>query len=196
MADEIEVKFKLADEIEVVSLLHRVRKAGGKLKKVAQEINEFFDTKNKSLDRKGEVLRLRSSLLDSPSSEDTFEYMVTHKGRAKKTGPYKIRPETEYVVAHPDSQRKVFKNLGYSSCLLFEKIRKSYVVDNCTVEIDQLPKLGYFCEIEGPSKSCVEKVRVKLGYADVKTITTGYGGLLMAYAKKRGKNTKVFRFPQ
>ena len=71
--------------------------------------------------------------------------------------------------------------------LSFEKRRETLELDGCKVELDELPHLGSFVEIEGPDEEAVLRVREKLGLADRPIVKTSYIALLMGYLQERGQ---------
>jgi adenylate cyclase class 2 len=82
--------------------------------------------------------------------------------------------------------RKVFEALGYEKSFAFEKRRRlTSISHNCVVEIDEVPGLGFFVEIEGTSVAEIEKVRSKLGLDGEKCIKDGYPSLLAKFHKKK-----------
>ena len=62
--------------------------------------------------------------------------------------------------------------------LLFEKRRESWRLDDCKVELDELPQIGTFVEIEGASEDTVQAAREKLGLGDEASITEGYASMV------------------
>jgi adenylate cyclase class IV len=52
--------------------------------------------------------------------------------------------------------------LGFVETVVYEKRRETWQVGVCEVVLDELPQLGWFAEIEGPSESAVRECRTKL----------------------------------
>ncbi|MDP7289585.1 MAG: hypothetical protein QGH94_16510, partial [Phycisphaerae bacterium] len=52
---------------------------------------------------------------------------------------------------------------GLSPTLTIQKKRASYRLGSCLVELDELPIIGRFVEIEAPSPKKIEAVRDQLG---------------------------------
>ena len=185
MAKEIEAKFSisLSEADNIVRKLMNL--PGAKFKYNRDEINEFFDTKKHKLDSKDSILRLRTC-----RNGDKVTYFVTYKGPSKSS-KIKIREEIETSIECAKQTRKLFKMLGFNLCFLFEKNRTTYSYRGCLIEIDRLPKLGYFCEIEGKSTKVIRSIKKKLGFEDAPLIRSGYGTLLRKVIKK---STKEVRF--
>ena len=63
------------------------------------------------------------------------------------------------------------------------------MLDSCRVELDEIPHLGRFVEIEGPSDEVVMKVREKLGLGSLTLIKASYVAMLSAHLQERGEST-------
>ena len=172
---EIEAKFKIT--VERAAKLEDILRSY--LAYSRFETNEFYDTKKRKLDSRDEVLRIRTTRDNLKGNES----IITFKGKPIKS-KFKCRPEYETNVDDVDSFRLILKSLGYSKYFLFQKRRNSYIFNGCQVEIDLLPELGYFCEIEGNNEDIITNTQVKLGLTDLKPIKEGYGMLLWDHAKK------------
>jgi predicted adenylyl cyclase CyaB len=104
--------------------------------------------------------------------------VITHKG-PKIPGKLKIRPETELDAVGEDDAIALLGALGYQPLLHFEKRRDRWRLDGCNVELDMLPGLGSFIEIEGPGEEAVMAVRQKLGLAGQDLVSNSYLTLLV-----------------
>ena len=78
--------------------------------------------------------------------------------------------------------------------LSFEKRRESWKLDGCSVELDEVPYLGVYVEIEGPSEADVLRVREKIKLAEVPIIRTSYIAMLMTYMQEKGQVQREVRF--
>ena len=76
--------------------------------------------------------------------------------------------------------RRLLTSIGFVEVLRFAKRRESWRLAGCRVELDELPKLGCFVEIEGPSEEAIQAVREQLGLVDSESVTRGYPELLSA----------------
>jgi predicted adenylyl cyclase CyaB len=189
MPNELEAKFKI-EESDICDLQAKILSLGALYKGKRKEINEFFDSKDERLNKAGLLVRLRT--INWIGKGDS-EYVITYKGRQKK-GKLKCREELEYSVSNPESAVKVFNIMGYVKNFSFEKKRRCYTLGDCLIEIDELPKLGFFCEIEGPTQKAIERVMVRIGFADAKLINKGYGTLIRDYLKNNKSKKKALRF--
>jgi adenylate cyclase, class 2 len=184
---EIEAKMKVDDLNEMRLRLQsaRAQPAGLHL-----EINTFFDTPDESLRRADKGLRLREN---RDAEKKTTDYIVTFKG-PRQPGQLKTRPETEFTVDDPATAAEVFDSLGYKKLLSFQKRRESWLLLGCKVELDELPYLGSFVEIEGPTPAKVMHVRKVLQLADQPIVTTSYASLLVNYLSEHKIKTSVVEF--
>lgn len=203
-AMEMEAKIKIADSS---SLQQLVRELGGTEKYLRHEINVFYDTPDRRLDKRDEVLRLRKESYtfdvsanyecDYECDCDCHRYRevvsTTFKGK-RLGGKLKVREEHEFSVSDFDQARQLFEALGYKEYFRFEKKRHSFILNECLVEFDTLPYIGHFVEIEGSSEKKINKVLKRLGLEAEPLIKEGYGGLLWADAKKNKRSKKIAEF--
>ncbi|HEX4054568.1 MAG TPA: class IV adenylate cyclase [Tepidisphaeraceae bacterium] len=186
MGTEIEAKIKVPD-------LRGVRKkleASGatRIGKVL-ESNSFYDTAARSLQSADTGLRIRVAVDESGQSKCT----VTMKGPLQR-GQFKTREETEFSADDPGAVRTIFENLGYHLTLSFQKHRESWKLGGCEVELDELPYLGAYVEIEGPGEKTVDAVRHSLGLENLPLIATGYISLLARYLEEHQIKDRQIRF--
>ncbi len=174
MPVEIEAKMKLED---VRGLESRLQELGAMHVVELLEVNTFFDTPRGSLKAADEGLRVR---LEKSTDGRHVEATITHKG-PRAHGRMKTRDESEVVVADAMAAAQLLTALGYVSVLSFEKRRRRWTLDDCRVEIDTLPYLGGFVEIEGPSEPVVLSVRKKLGLDHLPMISASYISMLVTY---------------
>lgn len=188
MAIEVEAKMAVQDHEPVRASLRRLGAHGGEL---TLETNVFFDTPERSLLRAGSGLRLRTNR-NAASGEET--HVITHKGPLR-AGLAKSREETELTVADAGDATRLLEQLGYRKTLSFQKRRETWKLRDCKVELDELPLLGRFVEVEGPDEATVMKLREELALADRPMIKAGYISLLMDYLKSRGDSRAEVKFP-
>ncbi len=174
MPVEIEAKMKLND---VAALEARLVAAGASFAVELLEVNTFFDTRRGDLKAADEGLRVR---LEKSTDGSHVEATITHKG-PRAHGRMKTRDENELIVADARVAAELLIALGYVSVLSFEKRRRRWTLDGCRVEIDTLPYLGGFVEIEGPSEPAVLAVRRKLALDHLPMISASYISMLATY---------------
>jgi len=174
MALEIEAKMKV-DDLETIRL--RLEAAGAVADGSVMETNIYFDTPDGRLRQDDKGLRLRAN---RDLADGDVTHVVTFKG-PRQAGTLKTRPETEFTVDDPQAATELFESLGYAKILTFQKRRRTWQYLGCKVELDELPYLGAFVEVEGPTPEKVMHARQALGLADQPMIKTGYISLLMNY---------------
>jgi adenylate cyclase class 2 len=175
MSDEIEAKMKVPD---FSAILQKLRERGATRKGSELETNIFFDTPDAALRKADKGMRLRIAI----SERGIKKCIVTFKGPLQ-SGPLKKRQEIEFVVSGPKAVTDLFAQLGYHETLSFEKRRESWLFHECEVELDELPFLGKYVEIEGPSEAKVLEARTALDMADTEMIKRGYISLLDEYVR-------------
>jgi len=154
------------------------------------EVNTFFDTEDRSLLAADEGLRLR---LGRDNASGRERYVITWKG-PRQLGPLKSREELEVEVQGGDAAVQLLERLGYLRTLSFEKRRDSWELEGCKIELDEVPHLGRFVEVEGPDEKTVLHVRERLGLGSRPVIKGSYIALLMSHLQERGHTTKHVTF--
>jgi len=181
MPIEIEAKMKVENFEGVLGAL---REKGGTELGSWVETDSFFDTKDRALLAADKGLRLRVAV---DSNTKKLEALLTHKGPVGH-GALKKRQETQTGVADAQSMAMLLEQLGFVQWLKYQKRRQSWKIDECRVELDEIPHLGKFVEIEGPSDAAVMKVREKLGLAGLTLLKASYVAMLSDYLQERGQS--------
>jgi predicted adenylyl cyclase CyaB len=164
---------------------------------LAQLGKDGFDALVKLLDpertlkKSDRGLRLRINR-DVESGAQTA--VVTMKG-PQQSGQFKSREEIEVEVSSAAPMAQVFENLGYRKTICFEKRRESWKLDHCKIELDEVPHLGFFVEIEGPDDARIETVRRRLGLDHAPPIKTSYVAMLSQWLEERGSLEREIKFP-
>jgi adenylate cyclase, class 2 len=171
---ETEVKIPLESGSSTESRLHEK----GFRVSVARtwESNELYDTEDRSLRRKGMLLRLRHSGDRS---------ILTWKGQGSP-GPHKSRPELETTLGSLPVFRVILEQLGYMRTFRYEKYRTEYSKDqeNGVVTVDETP-IGNFLEIEGEGK-WIDATAAALGFLPKDYVLDSYGQLYLDYCQRHG----------
>ncbi len=188
MPVEIEAKMKLG---ATDAVLKRLTECGAAPVGSYLETNTFFDTEDRALLARDQGLRVRVS---RDLNTGKVSCVVTHKG-PNQYGQLKQRQETELEVGDADDAARLLNQLGFVRYLSFQKKRQSWKLDGCKVELDEVPYLGHFIEIEGPSEETVMKVREKLGLSHLALIKSSYIAMLVAYLQEKGQSTQDVVFP-
>jgi len=154
------------------------------------ETNIFFDTPEHTLLASDCGLRIRRS---RDLADHDEKLRITYKG-PRSEGQVKSREEIEVGIDAIDPAVQLLETLGYVAMLTFEKRRESWKIDKCMIELDQLPHLGSFVEIECPTEAEVLKLREKLGLADVPAVTSTYADLVSHHLSDLGARNHVLKF--
>lgn len=182
MAIEIEAKMRLTDRPAIeAQLVH----AGAQFVADLLEVNTFFDTHQHTLKSADRGLRLRVEL-DTQTGDRCV--IITHKG-PRAHGKLKSRSETELTVSDEQAATALLGAIGFYPVLSFEKRRTRYKLDGCLVELDRLPYVGDFIEIEGPTDEAVMAVRDKLGLAAQPLVRASYIAMLTNFLSENNIRT-------
>ena len=184
---EIEIKLKI-DHLAPVR--DRLVQLGATRIGERLETNIFFDTTDRSLLAADCGLRLRRHHDIQTGAE---KLIVTFKG-PRSEGPIKTREEIEVCVDNLDSTMELLERLGYKSSLSFEKRRETWKLDKCLVELDTMPELGSFVEIECPAQNEVLKIRQKLGLDHVPPVFPTYADLVARHLSDKGSHQTALTF--
>jgi adenylate cyclase class 2 len=187
MPVEIEAKMKVAD-LSIVR--DRLKAVGAKAAGSVVELNTFFDTEDRSLLAADEALRLR---VKRNATDGKETYILTFKG-PRQHGQLKSREEDELTVSNDRDAIALLQCLGYSRVISFEKRRESWKFEGCSIELDELPYLGSFVEIEGPREEDVLRVRETLDLGDEPVVRASYIALLTTHLQERGESQREIRF--
>jgi adenylate cyclase class 2 len=186
MATEIEIKMKVADLDAVRARLSGV----GAVRRGSRfELNAFFDTAERSLKANGSGLRLRTMTDEAGQSKS----VITLKGKATGEG-IKSREEIEFSIGDADGAAALLDRLGYRATLGFEKRRETWELGGCLVELDELPHLGTFVEIEGADEAAIVAVRRQLALNDEPTIQNGYISMIDRLVREQRTLGPTVRF--
>jgi adenylate cyclase class 2 len=188
MALEIEAKMKVSDHS---AIREKLKATGAKPAGAVLEVNTFFDTEDRSLLAADEGLRLRQQR-DIAGGVNT--YIITFKG-PRTHGQLKSREEVEVTVGSDKDAVALLGCLGFSRVMSFQKKRESWKLGGCSIELDEVPYLGTYIEIEGPSEDAVLKVRELLQLSDIPIVRASYIALLTTYLQEKGIVQKEIKFP-
>jgi len=193
-AAEIELKFPVADP---TALQSRLPHLGFHLHTPRTfEHNTLYDTPNRELRAKRQILRLR---------EYGGIYTLTHKriddSCPTESSRYKIRIETETTVSDPHAIAEIFLQIGYTPAFIYEKYRTewSQVIDpNSDVlahlVIDETP-IGTYAELEG-STDWIDRTLAALNIHHATCLTDSYGKLFSDWKQLTGSPAENLSFTE
>ena len=149
---EIEVKLL---EIKKDKVIKRLEELGAE--KVSDgEMNVLiYDFEDERLSRNSDLVRLRGYNGDS---------VLAFKRKISK-GSTKIMEEYEVKVDNYNVMKDILKNMGLRIIRDYSKHRTSYKLGKVHFDIDTIPGIPTFMEIEALDEETVKKYVVKLGFS-------------------------------
>ncbi|HEV2294645.1 MAG TPA: class IV adenylate cyclase [Tepidisphaeraceae bacterium] len=185
MPTELEAKMQVPDH---EPLRRQLQAAGATRLGACMELNTFFDTPDRTLVAQDKGLRIRLTCDFATGDE---RHVVTYKG-PQRAGTLKHREELEFTADDGEQAALLLQRLGYGPTLSFEKRRETWRLDDCLVELDELPQLGCFVEIEGPDEEAVLSVRETLELADRPLVKETYIAMVDELLKTTGSTKLEF----
>ncbi len=151
------------------------------------EVNDVFDTPDKSIRGRGELLRLRLA---------GDRHILTYKGRSETSAGHKVREELEVSLSDGQTASAILGRLGFAPLFRYEKYRTEFnrEGDLGLVVLDETP-IGNFLELEGPEE-WIDRTAVLLGYAKQHYITSSYGKLYRETCVRLGLDAAHMVFPR
>jgi adenylate cyclase, class 2 len=187
VAIEIEAKVRVRDP---ASMRQRLTGLVGRAESRVVERNIFLDTGDEQLCRSGRGLRIRT--MHDAGDGRLVAAVLTYKG-PRLQGALKRREEIELPIADVSSMQSLLGRLGYEPRLEFEKFRETWRLDECEVVLDELPHLGHFLEVEGPSQEAVFETLARLDLRDEPLIVESYAHLVAEYLQRHPEARMVLR---
>ena len=192
MSIEIEFKTSVVSHVEI---RNRLRTGGARRIGRFVEVNQFFDSSEASLHRGGCGLRVRTA---TPEGNGIPVATLTFKG-PRHPGAMKAREEIEVGVDDANATGTLLNRLGYALRLVFEKRRESWELAGgdgrlCRIELDELPFIGNFVEVEGPDEVVIRDVLMKIGLSGARSIRESYAELLASSGARESSDLQEFRF--
>jgi len=186
MSAEIELKFRV-DSLPVLE--RQLPQLGFHLVTPRTfEQNTLYDTPDRSLKAKGEILRVR---------QYGGRWVVTHKRRPEEEDTasiYKVRIETESEVADGAALAEMFTRLGFGPAFRYEKYRTEYADGDGHLVLDETP-IGVFAELEGPT-DWIDRRLEALGVDPGVCLTESYGKLFLAWKQETGSPAENLTFDE
>ena len=188
MSVETEIKFRLEEPSALASKLLR---AGFHLETPRSfESNVLYDTPERSLRARTEILRIRSY---------AGRNILTHKrlpdaGSGLVDGRHKHRIETETAFSDPDALAEVFRSLGLARAFCYEKYRSEWSDGTGHCVIDETP-IGDFAELEGPAE-WIDRIAPLIDLRPEEYITLSYGRLFEIWRSENHSQAQNLTFAE
>jgi adenylate cyclase class 2 len=154
------------------------------------ESNHIYDDEERTLLAAGRGVRIRTH---DAANGDHKPSTLTYKGKLRP-GPKKHRREIQVELDDGMAGRAILDRLGYVEVMCFEKRRETWEIGDCLVELDEVPYLGYFIEVEGPNHERIDQVLAQLGLGDEPMINNSYVRLLRDYCEANALSPAEIRF--
>lgn len=150
------------------------------------ETNRLVDNAEQAVFRAACGLRVRSAAPidgDQPAPVATFTFKGPQLAdpRRRSAAAFKRREEIEIAVNSAENMIRLLEALGYVPWLIYEKRRESWSLGPCKIELDELPQLGRYVEVEGPDDAAIQATLASLDLAAEATITQSYPALIAAH---------------
>jgi len=184
MGEEIEAKVRIEAPVEFRRLLEE---RFGPTGSTVLEVNRLFDDAAATLRRQGAALRVRAET--DAETGLAARATLTYKGPVLES-EFKRRPEHNVIVDSADRIVAVLEAIGLVEVFRYEKRRTAWHSGDCEVTLDELPHIGWFAEVEGPTEKSVRKVLRDVGLSDLPTIAKSYIGLLAEHLEMAGLDPK------
>ena len=178
---EIEAKLRV-DDLDAVR--DRLASVGGHFVGRYVETNHIFDRPDGSLQENGCGLRVRA--MDAVAGESAAA-TLTFKG-AVEPSSFKRRREIQTAIGDAAEACELLIALGFVEVLSYRKSRESWTLDDCFVELDEVPLLGRFVEIEGAGESLIASVQSKIGLGSAEHVESSYVRLLVRECERLGRS--------
>lgn len=147
MSSEIEAKYSV---VGFDAIKRRLRTVGAEYLGTYLQRDEYFDTADRRLLDSGSGLRIRNrKKLAGPAGKEDLRPEITFKGPPSYQKRLKVRREQQSRLDNAEALVAVLDAVGLIQTMVIEKRRASYCVGRCLVELDELPVIGCFVEVEG-----------------------------------------------
>jgi adenylate cyclase class 2 len=191
MANETEVKYKVAS---FSGVRRRLRALGAQYRQTVIQTDTYIDTRGGSLRKLDSCLRLRRvRYLRRGDARRDDRPELTFKGPIRRTARVKIRKEVQTRVDCGEAMLEILASCGLAPRLTIQKRRAGYRLGPCLVELDELPIIGRFVEVEGPGERAVHAAAAKL-HLPGEPITDPYVNLLRAACSRVGRKCREVTF--
>lgn len=203
MPIETEIKFRVEDH---AALAEKLRSAAFRLETPRSfESNVLYDTPDRQLRARTEILRIRSyagrwTLTlkrlppsgPAPDSDDRGPREVDFASWGSGDARHKHRVEIETGVADGNVLAEVFLSLGLVAAFRYEKWRSEWTDGEGHCVIDETP-IGDYAELEG-SSAWIDRIAARLGVNPSQYVTLSYGRLFEVWREQHSSSANDLTF--
>ncbi len=190
-AAEIELKFPVSDSAALESKLPAL---GFTLVTPRTfEHNTLFDTADRSLRQRRQILRLR---------EYGDRCVLTHKRQPADVDDshYKTRIETETTLGDCEAMREIIAQLGYLPVFTYEKFRTEWsapadLSDVASHLVLDETAIGTWAELEGTT-AWIDRTLHALGIDPATCLTASYGTLFLRWKQEQDSDAENLTFDE
>ena len=168
MGTEIEVKI-LNINFELIQ--KKIENIGAKLKWHSLIETTVYDFPDRRLILSGGYVRVRN---------EGKKWRCTYKKKISSENT-KTCEEIDFGISDPENMKTFLNKLGLEKILSFEKLRWHYKKGAVYFDIDEIPGIPKYLEIEAPSSSKIDSTLEKLGIDKSNVVTFGPKELLAMY---------------
>jgi predicted adenylyl cyclase CyaB len=134
-------------------------------------VAQKFDTPNKDIKNKNNLFRIR---------KDGEKVEVTYKINRNQDDGFRKAEEIQTTVGDFETMQNIILALGFVPTQYQEKKRTTYSLCKTLVEIDELPNIPAYIEVEGEEKNISEVVQL-LGFLPEEISTLSASDVLRHY---------------
>ncbi len=134
----------------------------------------LFDFANNDIKKKKELLRVRKI------NQDCY---LTYKKNLIMTNISKTEDEFETKVKDAETIKTILMHLGFKITQMRQKYRTSYMLEDTRIEIDSLPDIPTYIELESPSEEKIKQTLQKLNIPLEKALPITGGDVIRKYGK-------------
>jgi adenylate cyclase, class 2 len=174
-----EKELKILD-VDVGDLTKMLEKLGAKKDFVGDVTGEYYDWPDRRLEKEDITWRLRPS---TPA-------VLTIKKRIDRHKALKICEEENIPVLDAEALRRVLKLAGMQCIMTIIKHRISYTLRNAHCEIDTVPGVPAYLEVEAETRTDLEECLALLGFSIDDGVNWSTQKVIAHYKKLRKKKAK------
>jgi adenylate cyclase class 2 len=180
---EVEIKLPVADRAAIQERLIRL---GARLVHPREfEDNQLYDFADRSLMRRGALLRLRLRERGA---------ILTYKEKGRVVDGAKVREEIEIPIEDGSAFVTLGGKLGLTPLFRYQKYRTTYHHRDVEITLDETP-IGSYLEIEGVREG-IDEVAGALGYDRSAYISASYRELFEKTMAREGRPANDMLFEE